>query len=95
MVGTASFGRTGKPEAVGLVGSSSGGPPPALSDVGDDDMGNLNSASGLGNEVGDRRANSGLGVSGAVAVPGRRPLMLLSGGYDAWNSGDDCELGIL
>jgi hypothetical protein len=77
IIGTSSLVRDGSPPGTGLIVSSSGVP----IEVGDGDMGNLNSASGLG-EVGDRRKPA-RGVSGAVATPGRRPLMLLSGGYEA------------
>lgn len=60
-------------------------------------MGNLNSAKGLdsGSDVGDTRGNPTFGVFGVVEVPECRPLILLSGGYDAWNRGDGCELGNL
>ncbi len=78
IVGT--LDRTGSPTAyVGLIRSSS---PPA-GEAGESILGNLNSASGSGVDVGDARGSPVLGVSGAVAVPGSRPLMVLSGGYDA------------
>ncbi len=81
MTGTESLVLIGSPLAVGLIRSSAN-PAPGPGEVGEGDMGNRNSASGFG-EVGERRWKPGLDPSGAVAVPGSRPLMLLSGGYEA------------
>lgn len=92
IVGTAaSLDLTGIPtECVGLIKlSSSVCPAGVAGEDGESILGNLNSASGSCAEVGDARGNPTLGVSGAVAVPGRRPFMLRSGGYDELKSGDD------
>jgi hypothetical protein len=100
MVGTGSLSRIGSvfDNPVGCDGlkiSSSGLPPGVPGIDGESVMGNLNADSGSGVERGDVREDQGIGVLGAVELPDMRPLMLLSGGYEAWKRGEGCGLGPL
>lgn len=56
-------------------------------------MGNLKSGIDAGPLRGDNRPVPRAGVAGAVAVPERRPPMDRSGGYEAWNNGEDWAEG--
>lgn len=97
IVGTGSLDWIGKScislvVLVGLIRASSmGSPGPA--EAGDSVIGNLKPDVTSGPLRGDARAAPPPGVTGAVAVPERRPPMDLSGGYEAWNNGDDWDVG--
>jgi hypothetical protein len=87
IVGTVSFGRTGKwlislpTEYVGLAKASSASGDGRPSEDGDLVIGNLNSDKTSVALVGDGRGDPALGVTGSVVAPeGRASKVLLSGG---------------